>query len=370
MAGDGVTKRVFRDDALSYRSTLIVRFVMIATILVYHAGQYFQFSFPDCGHLCVAFFFFMSGYGLELSSDTKSGYMRDFLQRRVLGLMMQYWLILMVIAVVVMVMQFDWNLLHSNVSNAFLRNPWWYITELLVLYVIYYIGMMMSTRLRRLAWVVIADCIMMLMMTEYFGMDVYLKSGLCFIAGMIWYMYRGPLSAGIRRWYPAVLVVAVVLTIPSVRYQEFDPLDMVLCGITCLSMVVVYICLASIDVRRTFPVHLTVAFLGLFMTWYTMENGMRSEGSLLLFVMAVSSVLVQCGRVVEPLVFLGAASLEMYLMQFMFFQVPDLDAALPDWQATLLAFCLMLAVSLPTHQLVKRVMARYQQGVARLESLS
>lgn len=355
-------KPLIHDGAMSYQNTLVLRFVMLAAILVFHGGQYFHFSFPDCGHLCVALFFFMSGYGLELSRNTKPHYMRDFMQKRVLGLMVQYWLILMIIALVVMFMQFDFELLYSNISNAFLRNPWWYITELVVFYVIYYLSMMIGNKALRYAWIFVADSILMLLMTDYFGMDVYLKSGLCFIFGIIWYEFRVSFERVIRRWYPLVLTVSILLMLPAMRNSN-DLVDMMLCGITGISMTVVFICMCSLDARRAFPVHILVAIVGLVLTSWMMENAYRSEGAFMLFLAGISGLVVQCSPAKPVLVFLGAASLEMYLMQFMFFQVPDLDATLPDWAATVVAFILMLVVSLPTHEICKRVMKRYSEKI-------
>ena len=355
-------RSLIKEDVISYQNTLIMRFIMLAAILVFHAGQYFHFHFPDCGHLCVAIFFFMSGYGLELSRNSKAHYMRDFLQKRVLGLMIQYWIILMVIALVVLIMQFDLNLLYSNISNAFLRNPWWYISEIVVFYVIYYLSMMIGSKILRYAWIIIADSIMMLMMTDYFGMDVYLKSGLCFIFGILWYEYRVRFQNAICRWYPAILVIAIALMVPALRSQN-DLIDMLLCGITGISMTVVFICMCSLDARRAFIVHTFVLILGLILTFKMMEAGYRSEGAFMLFLAGVSGLLIQWESVKPLFAFLGAASLEMYLMQFMFFQVPDLDATLPDWAATIVAFSLMLLVSLPTHELCKRVMKGYDRKI-------
>ena len=244
-------RSLIKEDVITHQNTLVLRFIMLAAILVFHAGQYFHFSFPDCGHLCVAIFFFMSGYGLELSRSNKDHYMRDFMQKRVLGLMIQYWLILMVIALVVLLMQFDIDLLYSNISNAFLRNPWWYITEIVVFYVIYYLSTMIGSKVLRYLWVMLADSIMMLMMTDYFGMDVYLKSGMCFIFGMLWYEYRFKVQSAIRKWYPLILILAIAFMVPALRSQN-DLVDMLLCGVTGISMTVVFVCMCSLDARRAF----------------------------------------------------------------------------------------------------------------------
>lgn len=355
-------RSLIKEDVITHQNTLVLRFIMLAAILVFHAGQYFHFSFPDCGHLCVAIFFFMSGYGLELSRSNKDHYMRDFMQKRVLGLMIQYWLILMVIALVVLLMQFDIDLLYSNISNAFLRNPWWYITEIVVFYVIYYLSTMIGSKVLRYLWVMLADSIMMLMMTDYFGMDVYLKSGMCFIFGMLWYEYRFKVQSAIRKWYPLILILAIAFMVPALRSQN-DLVDMLLCGVTGISMTVVFVCMCSLDARRAFFIQMFAAAAGLILTFRMMEMGYRSEGAFMLFLAGVSGLLIQWESVKPLLAFLGAASLEMYLMQFMFFQVPDLDANLPDWAATVIAFLLMILVSLPTHELCKRMMKRYNRKI-------
>lgn len=70
-----------RKDLLDYKNTLVLRLMMLVGIYIFHAGTFFHFMTPDCGHTCVAVFFFLSGFGLEYSLTNKKGYMRTFLQK-------------------------------------------------------------------------------------------------------------------------------------------------------------------------------------------------------------------------------------------------------------------------------------------------
>lgn len=79
-----------KDSTMSYQDTLILRAILFFGIFFFHAGWAFGFGFPDIGHLCVAGFFFMSGFGLEYSRRNKANYLKTFLQKRVMGLMIQY----------------------------------------------------------------------------------------------------------------------------------------------------------------------------------------------------------------------------------------------------------------------------------------
>ncbi len=361
--------QLFCDDSLSYRNTLVIRFIMMVCIVAYHGGQYFHFQFPDCGHLCVAVFFFMSGYGLEISRSSKPGYMRSFLQKRVLGTMIQYWIILMIIALVVMLMQFDLDLLYSNVSNAFLRNPWWFITELVVFYVIYYLAQLVHSKPWRYASILFFDCVFMLMMTDYFGMDVYLKSGLCFIFGLLWYEGRSHVTQVMHAAFPAVAVLCIAVLAYPIRSPN-DVIDMFLCGAVGIAGVVLIVLLCTLNLRKAFPIHIAVMVLGAVMVVFQMGAGLRSEGAVMIFLAGVCGVLCQIGSFQKALAFLGAASLEMYLMQFMFFQVPDLDSMMTDLYATILVLLLMIAVSLPTHELCKKTMKVYEERLEKLEGWS
>ena len=39
-----------RKDPLDYKNTLVLRLMMLVGIYIFHAGTFFHFMTPDCGH--------------------------------------------------------------------------------------------------------------------------------------------------------------------------------------------------------------------------------------------------------------------------------------------------------------------------------
>lgn len=89
-----IPRSICREDASAPDNTKALRLVLIVAIFIFHAGIHMGFLTPDLGHVCVSVFFFLTGYGLEYSLANKPDYARSFLHRRVLGLMIQYWIIM------------------------------------------------------------------------------------------------------------------------------------------------------------------------------------------------------------------------------------------------------------------------------------
>ena len=64
-----IPRSICREDALAPENTMVLRFILILAIFIFHAGIHMGFVTPDLGHVCVSVFFFLSGYGLEYSLD-------------------------------------------------------------------------------------------------------------------------------------------------------------------------------------------------------------------------------------------------------------------------------------------------------------
>lgn len=62
----GETRLPLREDYLSYKDTVALRFLFLIAIFVFHGAYEYPYQFPNIGYTCVAGFFFLSGYGLEL----------------------------------------------------------------------------------------------------------------------------------------------------------------------------------------------------------------------------------------------------------------------------------------------------------------
>lgn len=144
-----IPRSICREDALAPNNTKALRLVLIVAIFIFHAGIHMGFLTPDLGHVCVSVFFFLSGYGLEYSLANKPDYVSGFLHKRVLGLMIQYWIIMTVLAVFVFTIHRSWDQFLSEFTATF-GVPLWYITELIAFYIVFYLSMFIRDRRKAL----------------------------------------------------------------------------------------------------------------------------------------------------------------------------------------------------------------------------
>ena len=125
-------------------------------------------------------FFFLSGYGLEYSLRNKPGYSGGFLHRRVLELMIQYWMIMTALALSVFLIHRSWDLFLTEFTDTF-GVPLWYITELVAFYIVFYISTFITDRRRALVLQTAGTLFVMFVLWYHFNDDLYYRSGMCFV---------------------------------------------------------------------------------------------------------------------------------------------------------------------------------------------
>ena len=81
-------KRDLYKEALSLDNTLVVRGFAAISVVLCHTGIP---VFYRHGYLFVAIFYFFSGYGLMYGILKKKDYLKGFLKKRFLSLMIPYW---------------------------------------------------------------------------------------------------------------------------------------------------------------------------------------------------------------------------------------------------------------------------------------
>lgn len=85
----------FREDGLSLENTRALRGLLAVLVVLHHLyqrtrGGLLFFFFDNVGPLCVALFFFLSGFGLEKSRTQKPGYRKAILRRRIPSVLVPY----------------------------------------------------------------------------------------------------------------------------------------------------------------------------------------------------------------------------------------------------------------------------------------
>lgn len=268
--------------------------------LLYPMGKFMIIS--------VAFFFFMSGWGLRRSFHTKDHYLDHFLVPKC-GYLLALSLIAYLVRILVLLCagQFDPS---KNIIRDYLTHTNWYIWELLFFYLLFFLT---YRYLRKYRVLMIALITFVGITASFFiGMPQgYYSSALAFPAGLFFYE-SFPSVTGFLQKLPGKILVCLMslLGLSSLLLGADSLLGMVyLRNLMCLS---------------------ALCILFYILTYFRMDNPFLKK--------------------------LGKYSTEIYLYQFIFL---ELLSAQSDWRIRLplvCAFTLLTAVILhPVHTLLKKI---------------
>lgn len=139
-----------------------------AMILLHHIVQFcpHRINVPSFGHLAVALFFLLSGYGLEEQVKNDEAYLRGFLSKHIIKIYVPYLIatIIYIIARAFLGLRYTVaNILLSLVGYMTIVNFSWYIFALLILYFIFEIVYMHFSDInKRLAYLSFAVVMLIL----------------------------------------------------------------------------------------------------------------------------------------------------------------------------------------------------------------
>ena len=308
-----IPRSICREDALAPDNTKALRLVLIVAIFIFHAGIHMGFLTPDLGHVCVSVFFFLTGYGLEYSLANKPDYARSFLHRRVLGLMIQYWIIMTVLAAFVFTIHRSWDQFLVEFTATF-GVPLWYITELVAFYIVFYLSMFISNRRKALLLIAAGTLFVMFVLWYHFNSDLYYRSGLCFVLGVAWYTCRGSFSKMNRGLISALLFLLITpLLLLNDRYPSV-PVDFIMTSLSGVLASVMAVAFLAVDLRKGWLLLIMAILVSLYLIFVTWPDTEMSVGPTMILIGAVSSELSQIPWVSSAAAFLGGMSLELYLL--------------------------------------------------------
>lgn len=162
--GNRADENSFNSDFLSIRATKSLQGLAAFGVLCHHISQteILQKSgeiqiFKDIGFLFVGLFFFVSGYGLLKSLDTKRDYLNGFLKRRCVPIIVSFY-----------VMNFFYAIWHLILKTPMSKGEWickvlgiallndnaWFVPVILILYVAFYFAFKI-TKNRRLSFALV-----------------------------------------------------------------------------------------------------------------------------------------------------------------------------------------------------------------------
>lgn len=208
--GASADENIRKEDYLSQNNSNSLRgIVAIAIVLQHFSGwfirPYFLIPFKHFGYLGVALFFFLSGYGLYYSFKNKEDYLKFFWKKRLLSLLIPYYIANILYIIVEFIMGEDVRLLDviSSIYGGYLYiSVAWYIFVLILLYAVFYISFKMkSSKVSSVVFTVLFITLTVILYA-FKGNDPYTRSLFAFPAGIIWYKYKATIDKYIhRKWY-------------------------------------------------------------------------------------------------------------------------------------------------------------------------
>lgn len=279
------------EEGVCFRRFNSLRGLFALEIVIGHVIRYEATLLYPLGKfmiVSVAFFFFVSGWGLCRSYHQKADYLHHFLPRKC-GYLLVLSLFAFAVRIVVLLAAGRY-VADKNIILQYLESTNWYIWELIFFYCLFFLIYRFLSKYR---CTVIALVTFVMMTVAFFvGMiQGYYSSAMAFPAGVIFYEYYPAIVDFLRKIQGKILIcIMAAFGLSSLLLGTDSLIGMVyLRNVMCLAVL-------CIMVR--------------FLTYFHTDN---------LF-----------------LRFLGKYSTEIYLYQFVFLEV---TAVLPDWRIRILLVC-------------------------------
>jgi len=138
----------WQEEPLSLEKSKAVQGFAAVAIIIHHLSQTLMERagvlsfFIDLGVLFVGIFFFFSGYGLYTSLKTKEDYLRGFLKKRLVTVLIPFYVcnLVFVLCAFLTGAKFTVPELLAVISGWYLLNShMWYIVEIVILYLAFYL---------------------------------------------------------------------------------------------------------------------------------------------------------------------------------------------------------------------------------------
>lgn len=207
------------ENILQKNKTSAIKGMLAILVLLCHLRSYISTVdsnaflhnlFVAFGYLSVAFFFFLSGYGLQRQYDSKVNYMTNFFRNRIFVFYIKY---------VIVVLAYSFLFLLSNLFSLklFLKSflfggtiviNGWYFQTTLLLYLIFYLVYKSNLKNKILLMFIgiliyIFTCLL-LNLDNHFYQSVF-----CFLFGILYAKYSNYIIPVLTKWY--VIIVNLLL---------------------------------------------------------------------------------------------------------------------------------------------------------------
>ncbi len=230
-------KGMWRENSLSLKSSKCLLGFCAAGIMLHHMSQNIYFANEDPGILLfmvdigvcfVGMFFFFSGYGLYSSLRDKPDYLKTFFRNRIPAVVIPFYVcnFVFILGSWLWGYKFKRGELMPYLTGAILMNSqMWYIVEILILYLLFYIVFRLIKK-RNAACFVYGICLLLLIaFSLHLGHDKITPTlGLWFhgewwynttfmmLVGILFAKWEKQILGFIRKFYGIVLIMSALLT--------------------------------------------------------------------------------------------------------------------------------------------------------------
>lgn len=141
-------KNKLREDSLSLDAMTSLKGLMAICVILHHISQKAAFQqtktipiFEHIGFLFVGVFFFCSGYGLYKSFSTKENYLKGFLKKRVLPIVISYYVMVGIYAIFYLIRQENFSIdqwICKLTGLTMINSQSWYVYVIIIMYIAFY----------------------------------------------------------------------------------------------------------------------------------------------------------------------------------------------------------------------------------------
>lgn len=203
------------NTAFSLDNSMALRGICSIEIMMGHlgiaTGSLILFPNRKAGILFVGVFFALSGYGLMYSLTNKESYLISFLPNRIRKILIPAYVVFVVDIIVHSIIknQSMWNVI--NLKSFFERTNW-YVWELLMLYIVFYISVRIDKTGKRFHFIVLAFSIMFVCVAYALKFEnPWYGSTLCFWFGIVYFLYRDKFKELFVLRHPVIKIVGCCL---------------------------------------------------------------------------------------------------------------------------------------------------------------
>ena len=218
-----VLGRKTEDDYLSVECSTNLRGIAAIGIILHHMserttdGRFFGYM-AMTGYLFVAFFFFMSGYGLLVQyQKKKEKYLDGFLKKRLLFIVVVYLCDVAFYTIVKTLMGYRFTFLEilKSIFITGIANNSWYMVVLILFYFSFYFVFkckIINSVSKKIFYIFLIETIFLIFCLIIEANPMWYLSNYGFVFGMLWAYYKEKIDGILESKYAIALICVVIIT--------------------------------------------------------------------------------------------------------------------------------------------------------------